>query len=166
MRPILLTALVPLLALAVGCAGEKPYGVVEGLVTLDGKPAANVEVSFLPDPEKGNSGPRSVALTDKQGRFRIANAEGRAGAPVGMHRVCVKDLLAGPPGVMQQLPPIDPDNPGPGPVGAKPLPPTGQQKKLRFPSRYANSAMTPLRDIEVKEGQQTINVELRSVLPK
>jgi hypothetical protein len=124
-------------------------------------------VTFLPDPAKGNSGRRSTALTDKDGRFRIASDAGRAGAPVGMHRVCVKDLLVGPPGVMQPPAPIDPENPGgAGPAGTKPLPAFTAPKKSRFPEEYTNSQLTPFRDVEVKAGQQTINVELKSVLPK
>lgn len=162
---LLLAALLPLFALA-GCSGERPYGEVEGVVTLDGRPLANAEVSFLPDPEKGNGGPRSVALTDKDGRFRITSDAGRAGAPVGAHRVCVKDLLVGPPGVMQPPEAFNPDDPGKGPVGTRAPAPTAPKKQSRFPGAYSNSSQTPLRDIEVREGKQTINVELKSALPR
>src|SRR5262249_52672458 len=90
-------ALPVLLALlGTGCQRELPYGVVEGEVTLDGKPLTDVEVVFLPDPDRGTQGRRSVALVDREGRYRLASDAGRAGAPVGFHRVCVIDMRSPP----------------------------------------------------------------------
>jgi hypothetical protein len=156
--PALLALLAPL---ASGCPREHPYGEVEGVVTLDGKPLAHAEVVFMPDPEKGNSGRRSVALTDDQGHYRIASDAGRSGAPVGAHRVCVNDMLAGSPGVP---PPAGlPDENAKGPAGTQPVPAgPGNQKCSRFPPAYSSAIDTPFRDIEVKEASQVINLELKS----
>ena len=130
------------------------------MVTLDGKPLTDAEVVFLPDPEKGTKGRRSVALTDKDGRYRIASDEGRAGAPVGSHRVCINDLLAGPPGVAL---PVRPEDNTKKPAGAQvedggPRDP----KRSRFPQAYCSANLTPFRDIEVKEGNQVINFDVKS----
>jgi hypothetical protein len=163
-RASCLLVLVPLFSLGTGCRGEQPYGVVEGAVTLDGQPLTNVEVVFLPDPEKGTTGRRSVALADKEGRYRIASDTGRPGAPVGFHRVCINDMLAGPPGV---APPVTPEDNAKGPAGTKEeaKEPT-HAKRSRFPAAYSSTIATPFRDIEVKEGTQTINLELKRERPR
>jgi len=164
-RPLCLWALLlPLAFLGSGCQREPPYGVVEGVVTLDGKALANVEVVFLPDPEKGTRGRRSVALTDEHGRYRLASDAGRPGAPVGIHRVCVNDLLAGPPGAFPLA--LPEDNPK-GRAGTKAdgagLRPT---TRSRFPPAYSDANVTPFRNIEVKEGSQEINLTLKSEGPR
>jgi hypothetical protein len=138
---VLLTAV---LVHAAGCGGPQPYGEVEGAVTLDGRPLANVEVVFLPDPERGNTGRRSTALTDAQGRYRLASDAGRGGAPVGFHRVCINDLLAGP---------------------ADPLAQPRQPAQPRFPREYGSALSTPLRDVEVKPGRQVLDLKVKSELP-
>ncbi len=153
------------LPLAVGCSQEAPYGVVEGVVTLDGKPLTNVEVVFMPDPEKGNRGRRSTAVPDKDGRFRIASDLGRDGAPVGFHRVLVNDLLKPKKGNMPVAKVADEEKGGEGgPVGLKAPPGAAtdpNQKKQRFSDDYADALKTPFRDIEVKAGSQTIDLELK-----
>ena len=161
-RPCLLALAALLVPLVAGCQREQPYGEVEGVVTLDGKPLPHAEVVFMPDPEKGNSGRRSVALTDDQGHYRIASDGGRAGAPVGAHRVCVNDMLAGPPGAAPAAV-VGPDE---NPKGLAGVAATGteqrNQKRARFPTTYSSAIDTPLRDIEVKPGSQVINLDLKS----
>lgn len=152
-----------------GCNRET-YGVVEGVVTLDGMPLSKTEVVFMPDPEKGMTGKRSVALTDEQGHYRITSDAGRAGAPVGFHRVCFNDMTVGPQGGFPGAPmPVLADNPGEGVAGTKDpsatpgVPaPGGGQMKARFPSRYCTPNSTPFRNVEVKEGDQTLNFDLKS----
>ncbi len=63
-------------------------------MTIDGKPLANAEVVFMPNPDKGAVGPRSVAITDKDGHYRIASDVGRDGTPVGFNSVVINDLVA------------------------------------------------------------------------
>jgi hypothetical protein len=75
--------------------GERPRGTVEGVVTRDGEPLGEVEVVFLPDPEKGNFGPHAAAYTDAAGRYRLrCEALDADGAVVGPHRVIVRDIAA------------------------------------------------------------------------
>jgi hypothetical protein len=153
----LLALLVLLVPLGSGCQREQPYGMVEGVVTLNGRVLTNAEVVFLPDPEKGTTGRRSVALTDEQGRYRIASDTGRPGAPVGTHRVCINDPLAGPPGVAPPRAPKE-NRPAGTPEASGP----GNSKRSRFPAAYTSAATTPFRDIQVKEGSQVINLALGS----
>lgn len=76
-----------------GCGGEG-YTVapVSGTVTVNGKPTANVLVSFQPMASESNinPGPGSQAVTDASGHYElklvVAN-EDRLGAVVGQHRV-------------------------------------------------------------------------------
>jgi hypothetical protein len=158
-HPAILTLLTAVLLPLAGCASKHPYGEVDGIVTLDGKPLANVEVVFLPDPEKGNTGRRSVALTDNQGRFRLASDAGQDGAPVGFCRVCINDLLAGPPGVAIPAPLAEK---GAEPAGEpNPAPQAANKSRSRFPSQYGSAAATPLRDIEIKPGSQSINLDIK-----
>ena len=125
-----------LLALA-GCNRGPEYGEVEGTVTLDGKPLNSVEVVFLPDPDKGNRGPRAAAYTDERGHYQLfCEKADRAGAVAGAHRVCVFDLTA-----LSQTP--------------------GKAKPSRLPPVYGDAQATPFRDVTVRPGTQTLdfNVE-------
>jgi len=72
-----------------GCGGPR-VASVDGTVRLEGRPLADVEVQFIPDPARGTVGPPCSAYTDADGRYRIA-AAGREGAVVGSHRVCIND---------------------------------------------------------------------------
>jgi hypothetical protein len=156
-------ALLLLLApLAAGCRREPQYGEVEGVVTLDGKPLTDVEVVFLPDPNKGTRGRRSVALTDKEGRYRLASDAGRPGAPVGFHRVCIIDMLAPP----WAPAPVLPEGNTKGPAGTKGgVAEPGHPARSRFPSAYGGANTTPFLDVEVKEGTQEINLDLKRGRP-
>lgn len=75
-----------------GC-GVPEYKVapVSGKITIGGKPAAGIAVSFQPDSKGGGGGrpgPGSAGITDSQGRFtlRIVEPE-QDGAVVGRHVV-------------------------------------------------------------------------------
>ena len=82
------------LLLYFGCSAAPEYGEVEGIVTLDKQPAANLHVVFMPDPELGTRGPSSDAFTDAQGRYHLVSRKGRDGVVVGLHRVCIHDAFA------------------------------------------------------------------------
>ncbi len=164
-RRVVIPAL--LLLLASGCKSEIPYGSVEGVVTVDGKPLPNAEVVFMPDPDKGTVGPRSVAITDKDGHYRIASDKGRDGTPVGFNTVVVNDLVALDLKykMMRGLVPSTGDDDAPrAPIHTGN--PNEQNRnvkvKLRFPEAYTDAARTPFRDVEVKEGEQQLNFDLKS----
>jgi hypothetical protein len=82
--------LVPFLALAAGCGGEK-FAPVSGRVTLNGKPLIGATVSFQPVAPDGsaNAAPGSVGKTGANGEYILTGSDGRAGAWVGKHRVMI-----------------------------------------------------------------------------
>jgi hypothetical protein len=139
-------------AAAPGCSRGPQFADVEGTVTLNGRPLTDVEVVFMPDPDTGTFGPASSCYTDDKGRYQLRTHKGQSGAVVGTHRVCIRDLttlplppLVNPEGELQRA----------GPRGAKPAP-----KAARVPAVYTNSQDTPLRAVEVKAGEQTLNFQL------
>jgi hypothetical protein len=82
---LLLFLLAPL-----GCGKGYQVAPVSGRVTLDGKPARNAEVSFVPLADL--KVPYSVARTDDQGKYTLQLARqeiGTEGAVVGSHRVII-----------------------------------------------------------------------------
>jgi hypothetical protein len=151
-RGLLVSAALIFLA---GC-GQQPSGEITGVVTLDGQPMPDIEVRFLPDPEKGTTGRHAAARTDVQGRYRlVVDKVGRDTVPVGFHRVCLYDLLADDPygsGATRVREPAG------VPLSEQPLP---QRHRSRIPLEYITADSTPLRNIEVKAGSQTINLEIR-----
>lgn len=143
--------LVPIWIVAAGCGKpEGPeYAKVTGTVTVDGKPAAGVNVTFHPDATKGTKGPVSAATTDDQGKFVLHGPGGKEGAVVGWYKVTV------------ECPP-DPgmfSSPS-GPTEEKSGPP--KPKDCNVPKKYADITKTDLT-FEVKAGQEnTINIDLKS----
>jgi hypothetical protein len=129
-------------AWAVGGCGESTKLVeTEGLVTQGGKPLANVQVEFLPDPNQGTKGLRSTGVTDAQGRFKLTYQDNRSGAVAGKHRVLITDL--------KQWEGISPSRED----ANKPLKPS------RVPDLYTDVTRTPLK-VEVKAGGPPIKLEL------
>ncbi len=87
-----------LLLFAVGCGSGASYNnSVEGVVTLDNEPLANVIVSFVPQSQEDKQAPISTAKTDEQGRFKLQYKQNggseQPGAVLGMHAVLVKEPL-------------------------------------------------------------------------
>jgi hypothetical protein len=146
------------LALA-GC-GRGPERVeVEGVVTLDGKPLPNVEVVFLPDPERGSTGPRAAALTDAEGRYHLRSDKGEDGAAVGKYRVLIVDNAA------RSMSPGKPaalaggaDDAAPAAGGSIRKP---GKKGGRVPVRYGSVTATPFTGIEVTSGKQRHDFKIR-----
>lgn len=60
-----------------------------GLVTWQGEPVVGALVTFVPDREKGTSGPMAVGTTDGQGRYTLKTSGTRQGAIIGDHRVTI-----------------------------------------------------------------------------
>ncbi|HZT79944.1 MAG TPA: carboxypeptidase-like regulatory domain-containing protein [Gemmataceae bacterium] len=85
-----LLPVLPLLLLA-GCdTGPYKIAPVSGRVTLNGKPLANVAVTFQPIAPEGSidAGPGSSGVTDADGRYTLTLiGKDRKGAVVGKHKV-------------------------------------------------------------------------------
>lgn len=73
-----------------GCGGNDiPFANVEGQLLVNGAPVKEVQIEFFPK----TKGPRSIGLTDDQGRFTLKADDGQTiGAVVGTHKVVLRDL--------------------------------------------------------------------------
>lgn len=152
-------------ALVCGCERQPEFAPVEGTVTRGGRPIANIEVAFYAD--ENTRGPRSSALTDANGRYRLQTEGGVDGAVIGGHRVCLYDrdpafimsLNMGtiaafdkgrlPPELAGKLPPS---------TGKAPAAP-GKALASRVPDHYMQPWESPLR-AEVKPGPQTHDFQI------
>jgi hypothetical protein len=113
---------------------------VEGTVRRQGKPLANVLVTFVPDLDQKTSGVRASGHTDADGRYRLRGDDKQPGVGVGNHRVVVEDLD----------------------VYALPRKPDGtllRNPPVRFDPRYGSPLKTPLRK-QVQPGSQVIDLDL------
>ncbi len=83
----------PMFLIFSGCGGgnEIPTAPVSGQVTMDGKPLANVSVTFQPITTAiKETGGGSFGKTDSEGRFELEFVTtGKSGAVVGEHRVSI-----------------------------------------------------------------------------
>jgi len=84
-----LVALVTSTVVVLGCGPSGPNLVeVEGTIKLAGKTIDNISVEFWPE----SNGPRSIGVTDAQGKFTLTTDDGtKKGAVVGMHKIVLRD---------------------------------------------------------------------------
>lgn len=81
-------------AMIIGCGSSAPMLVpAEGVVLIDGEPAADISVQFLPDEIEGELRPTSYGVTDADGRFTLKTYDQGDGAVVGGHNVILVDTL-------------------------------------------------------------------------
>lgn len=91
-------ALVFALTVSIGCGEDvaKRYPV-SGKVTLDGVPLGNVEITYVPDAEKGNNSKLSCGgRTAADGTYTLSTV-GPAGVPAGWYKVVVLTSFPGGP---------------------------------------------------------------------
>lgn len=89
----------------IGCGGGDSFkpelGLVSGSVTLNGKPAPELNVTFEPQGEVGKKsivGSASTAMTDAQGKYELKyGGTGAKGAVVGKHVVRIESAAGGGP---------------------------------------------------------------------
>ncbi len=109
---------------AIGCEGPGKVAPVSGVVTLNGKPAADIAVNFQPIATDTNNapGPSAFGVTGPDGRYtaKLITGEG-TGATVGKNRVRFSGYV-----------PPDPDPNYDGPAKTKP--------KVNVPSRYSSDS--------------------------
>ncbi len=130
------------LLLVAGCGGGGPQlAEVEGTVKVKGRPLDKIQVEFWPEV----SGPRSMGVTDDQGRYTLMTDDGkRKGAVVGSHRIILRDI---------------------GIQGEKFLGRAGENvdmtkgKKPRISNQYGDAAKTDLRR-EVTAGKTVIDLDV------
>jgi hypothetical protein len=91
----ILVVLIACLSQMSGCGKKSPELVTaKGVVTIGGKPAANISVQFLPDVGEDRDGvwPTSYAITSDDGTFELRTADGQAGAVPGRHKLILVDV--------------------------------------------------------------------------
>ncbi|MCH5377799.1 MAG: carboxypeptidase-like regulatory domain-containing protein [Planctomycetes bacterium] len=133
-----------LLALCSSGCGGGGLSPVSGKVTLDGQPAANLQVTFMPESEGG----ASFAQTDSSGQYSLTHVSGANGAIPGSHLVTIKE-------VDQEEEVYAPEVETNERKVVKPKPATPS----RIPARY--NSQSELRET-VKEGANEIDFELTS----
>jgi hypothetical protein len=128
-----------LLGLA-GCDRGPAFAEVSGTLKVDGKPLENVQVEFWPLA----SGPRSIGVTDKEGKFTLTSDDGkRTGAVVGPHKVVLIDLAAYADVPLTRSREVENLN----------------LKSSRIPARFSDPNNTPLKQ-EIVSGQvNTVTLE-------
>jgi len=100
-RSSLPLALTLLALVVIGCNDGRPKFVpVSGRVLVDGKPVANLMVTFQPIATEQNKdpGPGSAGITDADGRFTLkvsSQQYSSNGAVVGKHKVRIGTILPG-----------------------------------------------------------------------
>lgn len=85
------TALFLPFIILMGCSPAAIVIPVEGTVTIGGKPAEGISVTFMPDVVRGNTGPTSYGSSDADGKFTLTTSEGTLGAVPGPHLVTLVD---------------------------------------------------------------------------
>lgn len=102
--------LIVVITAALGCGSDAPKGPeklsttpVDGVVTLNGKPAAEVSISL--HHSEGKVAPRGIS--DKDGKFSIATYGKDDGAPLGKYKVTAAKNMTKEisPGVLAPPPP-------------------------------------------------------------
>ncbi|MDR2642876.1 MAG: DUF4198 domain-containing protein [Planctomycetaceae bacterium] len=120
--------------------------MVEGIVTFEGKPVADADVSFTPTTEQ--SGIPAVGKTDSNGVYRLTSAQGgmfEKGAVAGEYEVKISKYL--------DLDFVEPVNPQLGDV--IPL----ANPKHHLPEKYADVKTSKLT-ATIKKGKNTFNFNL------
>lgn len=80
LKNICITLMAVVLLLFSGCGDGRKYSqteMVEGVVTLDGVPVEDAEVTFYP--AKGSSGESAMGKTDAEGKYRLSSMKGAPG---------------------------------------------------------------------------------------
>jgi hypothetical protein len=121
-----------LLVAALGCGGDKVVPV-SGTISLNGKPLPDAYVVF--ESVEGDASKNATGVTDDDGVYSLAIADGREGCRVGAHRV-----------MMTTVPPDAMDD------ERTPLP------KDKIPQRYQTKPLT--FDVP-PEGTQDADFELK-----
>ncbi|MBQ9813667.1 MAG: hypothetical protein IJM54_10210 [Thermoguttaceae bacterium] len=108
---LLLSALTCALIAAVGCPKSGPSGKakfvpVEGVVTINGEPAAGVQVTFRPKQVDPRTLEESLGTTDAEGKFTIKTGE-KDGCPEGEYFIGFSKVEGTEQLLMQYCRPID-----------------------------------------------------------
>jgi hypothetical protein len=148
-RVVLSCGLLALAAAVGGCQRGPTWNLasVEGTITKDGRPLANIQVIFLTDLDAGTQGPRASGITDAAGHYELRTDAGDRGAAIGRYRVCILTPLPTARGRQANRPKENEVEPP-------------ASEAVQLPPAYRRFAETPLR-VEVRPGQQVIDLEVK-----
>jgi hypothetical protein len=132
-----------------GCGGAG-LTKVQGIVTLDGKPVENAQVSFIP--AQGGAGKHAFGRTGPDGSFQLTTTAPNDGAMPGDYTVTVQyeEGTVVPAGSMKEA------QGGMAKASKKPKPPP----KYVIPAVYSDPKKTPLSQKVPSNG--TVKLELQS----
>ena len=125
---------------------------MEGTVTQDGRPLADIEIIFLVDLEAGTQGPRASGITDAAGHYELRTDAGDQGAAIGRYRVCLHVPPRMPP--LKQLGPRWRTKALKGTVAKPPA-----SDNMQLLPAYSSFVETPLC-AEVRPGPQTFDFDV------
>ncbi|MFM1905105.1 MAG: hypothetical protein RLZZ440_3005 [Planctomycetota bacterium] len=144
-----LLMLAVLLSVTVGCGPPKPppLAVVEGRVTIDGKPVPLALVTYVPLFEGFGAEVIAEGISDDDGRYTLSGPLG-SGACVGRHKVTVSDAPS-------------PDDARDQSVAAQRAQEAFRRRLTNRPigARFGSVIDTPL-EVEVTEGGGPYDLEL------
>ena len=132
-----------LVVFALGCGSA--IAPVSGKVTIDGKPAAHVDVTFMPIAPEGSieAGVSATGKTNENGEYTLKASNGKPGAQVGMNKVSIVSVAA---------------HVGEGDTDQR-TPRGGLKPQYRIPAKYNDKSKLTF---EVKPGQNSADFPLSS----
>jgi hypothetical protein len=133
-----------------GCGSKDGLTKVRGIVTLDGNPVENAQVTFVP--VSAGPGRNATGMTGPDGSFDLTTTSPHDGAMSGNYKVLVhyEEGTIVPPGSMKEA------KAGLLKASKKPKPPP----KYVIPALYSDPAKTPLSQKVPPDG--TVKLELKS----
>lgn len=138
--------LLALAGLAAGCGGPSPVKV-SGVLTIGGKPAEGVSVSFQPEDGRGK---QAYANTAADGTFELTTVNPGDGAMPGSYRV-----------VVTYHAPYEPDAPTAGMkamMGGQAPPKRGTKPKYVIPPQYGGVTKTPFKQTVPPNGPVKLDI--------
>ncbi len=133
----------------IGCSAPE-FASVDGVVTLDGSPLVDVEVQFIPEPGQVFEAPPASGYTNADGRYSIQSTH-TFGVLVGRHRVCINDAMV----MSGKGPQVDLES-GEATAGTLPQ----MAPRVRVPLTYSDANRTPFKNLEIKQGAQTVDFSM------
>ncbi len=154
---LLRVALMGLILFSAGCSrNEKlnrlPVFEVRGVVTLEGKPVANADITFVnTEVNKG-----AFAKTDEKGEYQLTTYTSFDGAVAGKHSVAIAHT----PPAADMPKSVSSEDPSyvPPSIGASAPIPTAAKSSV--PAKYADPATSGLMAVVNEDNENVVNFEL------
>jgi hypothetical protein len=146
-RAILVASVCGLLG---GCGGAQTLAPVSGVVLSDGKPIANIHVTFT----RGTDRPATGA-SNASGQFQLRTVTENDGAFVGEHVVTIHHLAESP-----SLTGMTPEVVRGLVSGKRPTPQRQEKDAPPIPAKYHDPASSGLKAVVNKEGDNVFTINI------